>query len=101
MIGELGLKGSLWFKILHFIGNKRFLLLFISGLLFVSLSGQNRYSIDKSELKQSRRLTIKEFFVNKRIEREERKVNSKMDRLDRKTDAIAKQYAKRKQIGLF
>lgn len=76
---------------------KRILLLFILSFLYINLNAQFEYSIDKSELKQSRRLTIKEFFQKKRAERVDRNKKSAMEKLDKKTDAIAKRYHKRKQ----
>ncbi|MDD2562673.1 MAG: hypothetical protein PHU27_00460 [Salinivirgaceae bacterium] len=80
-----------------FLLNKRLLFVFVFGLLFLSLSGQHQYSIDKSQLKQSRRLTTTEFFEKKRNQLDERKAISKQSKLDRKTDAIARRYAKKKQ----
>jgi superfamily II DNA or RNA helicase len=64
------------------------------------LFGQYQYSIDREKLKQSRRLTVKEFFENQRQKRNEKRVASEMAKIDKKTDAIARKYEKKKQTEI-
>jgi hypothetical protein len=76
---------------------KRVVFFVILSAFSFGVVGQNQYSIDKTKLKQSRRLTIKEFFEKKKEQRVVRKAASEMAIIDRKTEAIAKKYEKEKQ----
>lgn len=63
----------------------------------MAVCGQYQYSIDKAKLKQSRRLTIKEYFQKRKQKRIERKAVSEMAKIDNITDRIARDYEKEKQ----
>lgn len=78
---------------------RRIFLILVLSLPLIS-NGQFQYSIDKSKLKASRRLTISERIENFKQKREQRLEKRRIRHEDKMAEKLARKYAKEKQTKL-